>query len=141
LNGPNLNLLGVRQPEIYGSNTLTDVERFCRHEADEAGFELSVRQTNAEHEMVGWLHEARSEPAGVVINPAGFSYAAYSILDALKMLACPVIELHISNIYQREGKWRAILAAVVSGIVSGLGVKRYSLPVRHLAHSLAMAKA
>lgn len=143
LNGPNLNLLGVREPEVYGQVTLADVERFCREEAKEAGLALDFRQTNAEHEMVGWLHEARTQAAGVVLNPAAFSYAAYSILDALKMLACPVIEVHISNIHRREAEWRAksILTQVVNGIVSGLGTDGYVLAVRHVARSLVRVAA
>ena len=138
LNGPNLNLLGVREPEIYGTSTLADVEKSCRREADEAGFALAFRQTNAEHEMVEWLHAARTEAAGLVINPAAFSYAGYSILDALKMLTCPIVEVHISNIHRREGEWRAksILSQAVTGMISGLGVRGYALAVRHVAQSL-----
>ncbi|MBO9519745.1 MAG: 3-dehydroquinate dehydratase [Porphyrobacter sp.] len=141
LNGPNLNLLGAREPEVYGRATLTDIEDACRMEAKEAGLLLEFRQTNAEHEMVGWLHEARTEASGLVINPAAFSYAGYAILDALKMLTCSVIEVHISNIHRREAGWRSksILTQVVTGIVSGLGVKGYPLAVRHLAQSLAVA--
>src|SRR4051812_28835650 len=97
LNGPNLDHLGVREPEIYGHETLADVEAACRAEADAAGFDLRFHQTNAEHEMIGWLHEARIGAAGIVINPAAFSYASYPILDAIKMVDCPVIEVHISN--------------------------------------------
>jgi 3-dehydroquinate dehydratase-2 len=138
LNGPNLNLLGVREPEIYGSETLTDVEGQCRRELEGSGIDLIFRQTNAEHELVGWLHEARTDAAGVVINPAAFSYAGYAILDALKMVTCPVIEVHISNIHRREAEWRAksILTQVVTGTVSGLGVAGYALAVRHLAGSV-----
>jgi 3-dehydroquinate dehydratase-2 len=141
LNGPNLNLLGTREPEVYGCATLADVAEACRIEAEEAGFALEFRQTNAEHEMVDWLHEARTEAGGVAINPAAFSYAGYAILDALKMLACPVVEVHISNIHRREAEWRAksILTQVVTGIVSGLGVRGYPLAVRHIAQSLAAA--
>jgi 3-dehydroquinate dehydratase-2 len=141
LSGPNLNLLGVREPEIYGSATLADVERACRREADEFGLPLVFRQTNAEHEMVDWLHEARIEAGGVVINPAAFSYAGYPILDALKMLNCPVIEVHISNIHRREKEWRreSILTEVVTGIISGLGTAGYALAVRYLAQSAAAA--
>jgi 3-dehydroquinate dehydratase-2 len=141
LNGPNLNLLGTREPEVYGRATLAEVEESCREEAGQAGIALEFRQTNAEHEMVDWLHEARTEAAGVVINPAAFSYAGYAILDALKMLACPVVEVHISNIHRREAEWRAksILTQVVTGIVSGLGVSGYPLAVRHLARSVANA--
>src|SRR5271170_2884488 len=112
LNGPNLNLLGEREPEIYGYQTLADIEALCSAAAARHGFELIARQTNAEHEMIGWLQEARGA-AGIVINPAGFCYHSVPILDALKMCAGPIVEVHISNIYKRE-HWRSesILASV-----------------------------
>jgi 3-dehydroquinate dehydratase-2 len=134
LNGPNLNLLGVREPAIYGSDTLADVERACREVAEAAGFELVFRQTNAEHQMIDWLQEARVGAAGVVINPAAFTYAAYGVLDAIKMVECPVVEVHISNIHRREAEWRSksILTQVATGIISGLGTHGYVLAVRHL---------
>ena len=143
LNGPNLNLLGTREPEVYGRATLTEVERSCEREARKSGIPIIFRQTNAEHEMVEWLHEAREDAGGVVINPAAFSYAGYAVLDALKMLTCPVVEVHISNIHRREEEWRArsILTQAVTGIISGLGVAGYALAVRHIAVSLQMAKA
>lgn len=136
LNGPNLNLLGVREPEIYGTETLADVECACREVAEAAGFNLVLRQTNAEHQMIDWLHEARVGAAGVVINPAAFTYAAYGILDAIKMVECPVMEVHISNIHRREAEWRSksIMTQVVTGIISGLGTHGYVLAVRHLVH-------
>lgn len=141
LNGPNLNLLGQREPDIYGSATLGDVERLCRDEA--AAFDLSVRfhQANAEHDIVDWLHEARVSAAGIVINPAAFSYSGYAILDALKMCECPTIEVHISNIHRREAEWRAhsIITQVVTGMITGLGVDGYALAVRHVAR-LAQAR-
>jgi 3-dehydroquinate dehydratase-2 len=134
LNGPNLNLLGVREPAIYGSDTLADVERACREVAEAAGFELVFRQTNAEHQMIDWLQEARIGAAGVVINPAAFTYAAYGVLDAIKMVECPVVEVHISNIHRREAEWRSksIMTQVATGIISGLGTHGYVLAVRHL---------
>ena len=134
LNGPNLNLLGVREPAIYGSDTLADVERACREVAEAAGFELVFRQTNAEHQMIDWLQEARVGAVGVVINPAAFTYAAYGVLDAIKMVECPVVEVHISNIHRREAEWRSksILTQVATGIISGLGTHGYVLAVRHL---------
>jgi 3-dehydroquinate dehydratase II len=134
LNGPNLNLLGVREPEIYGRATLADVERDCRTVAEAAGFGLVLRQTNAEHQMVEWLQEVRVGAAGVVINPAAFTYAAYSVLDAIKMVECPVLEVHISNIHRREAEWRSksIMTQVCTGIISGLGTHGYVLAVRHL---------
>lgn len=132
LNGPNLNLLGEREPDIYGHETLADVEALCRAEA--GGLPLVFRQTNAEHEMVEWVQAARRGQVGIVINPAAFTYAGYPVLDALKTVDCPVIEVHISNIHRREAEWRArsILTQVVTGIISGLGVAGYSLAVRDL---------
>jgi 3-dehydroquinate dehydratase-2 len=134
LNGPNLNLLGEREPAIYGHETLADVEALCRAEAEAAGCKIDFRQTNAEHEMVDWIQAGRKGLLGIVINPAAFSYAAYPVLDALKLVDCPVIEVHISNIHRREAEWRAksIMTQVVSGIISGLGVNGYALAVRHL---------
>lgn len=135
LNGPNLNLLGEREPEIYGRETLADVEALCRAEADLAGHALDFRQTDAEHEMVEWLQAARQGFAGIVINPAAFSYAAFAVLDALKLADCPVIEVHISNIHRREAEWRAksIMTQVATGVISGLGVNGYALAVRQIA--------
>ena len=136
LNGPNLNLLGEREPAIYGHDTIADVEAMCRKEADLAGLTLDFRQTNAEHEMVGWIQAGRKGLAGIVINPAAFTYAAYPVLDALKLVDCPVIEVHISNIHRREAEWRSksIMTQVVTGIISGLGVNGYPLAVRHIAY-------
>ncbi len=134
LNGPNLNLLGEREPAIYGHDTLADVEAACRAEAAAAGYEIDFRQTNAEHEMVDWIQAGRKGLAGIVINPAAFTYAAYPILDALKLVDCPVVEVHISNIHRREAEWRSksIMTQVVTGIISGLGVNGYPLAVRHI---------
>ena len=142
LNGPNLNLLGVREPEVYGTETLADGERACREVAEAAGFGLVLRQTNAEHQMIDWLQEVRVGAAGVVINPAAFTYAAYGVLDAIKMVDCPVMEVHISNIHRREAEWRSksIMTQVATGIISGLGTHGYVLAVRHLVH-LAQRRA
>lgn len=135
LNGPNLNLLGEREPEIYGRDTLADIEALCRAEAEAAGVELDFRQTNVEHEMVEWLQDHRTGLKGIVINPAAFSYAAYPVLDAVKLVDCPVIEVHISNIHRRDEAWRkdSIITAAASGVISGLGVQGYALAVRWLA--------
>ena len=135
LNGPNLDHLGVREPEIYGHETLADVEAACRAEAEAAGFALRFHQTNAEHEMIGWLHEARKSAAGIVINPAAFSYAGYPILDALKMCDCPIVEVHISNIHRRDEAWRkdSLMTAAATGMITGLGPNGYALAVRHIA--------
>ena len=135
LNGPNLNLLGTREPDVYGSATLADVEALCRAEAEAAGLAIDFRQTNAEHEMVEWIQQGRSGLAGIVINPAAFSYAGYPVLDALKMVDCPVVEVHISNIHRREEQWRknSLMTAAVTGVISGLGIAGYGLAVRYLA--------
>ncbi len=134
LNGPNLNLLGEREPEIYGHHTLANVEALCRAEAESGGYTIDFRQTNDEGEMVGWIQQHRKGLAGIVINPAAFSYAAYPVLDALKLVDCPVVEVHISNIHRREAAWRAksIITQVVTGLISGLGVNGYALGVRHI---------
>ena len=134
LNGPNLNLLGEREPAIYGHDTLADVEAACRAEASSAGYEIDMRQTNAEHEMVDWIQAGRRGLAGIIINPAAFTYAAYPVLDALKLVDCPVVEVHISNIHRREAEWRSksIMTQVVTGMISGLGVNGYPLAVRHV---------
>ena len=139
LNGPNLELLGEREPEIYGTTTLADIEALCRAEADTAGLDVRFLQTNAEHEMIGWLHEARRNAAGIVINPAAFSYAGYPVLDALKMCDCPILEVHISNIHRRDEAWRAnsLMTAAATGMVTGLGPHGYVLAVRHIAYLLA----
>lgn len=138
LNGPNLNLLGQREPEIYGHETLADVEALCRAEA--GPLPLVFRQTNAEHEMVELVQAARAGQVGIVINPAAFSYAGYPVLDALKMADCPVIEVHISNIHRREAEWRSksIITQVATGIISGLGVAGYALAVRELVRRWGM---
>jgi 3-dehydroquinate dehydratase II len=133
-NGPNLNLLGQREPEIYGRDTLGQVEARCRALTDAHGLGLDFRQTNAEHEMVAWFQEVRAGAVGVVFNPAAFTYAAYPVLDAIKMVDSPVVEVHISNIHRREAEWRSrsIMTQVVTGMISGLGVHGYELAVMHL---------
>jgi 3-dehydroquinate dehydratase-2 len=134
LNGPNLNLLGQREPAIYGSTTLADVEAECQAVAARHGWELVARQTNREYEMVDWLQEARHS-AGVVINPAAFCYHAVAVLDAMKMCECPIVEVHISNIHRREAEWRArsILTVAATGMISGLGTHGYVLALDYLA--------
>jgi len=138
LNGPNLDLLGVREPHLYGDRTLADVETLCRGVTVRHGLELVFRQTNAEHQMIEWLHAARTD-AGIVINPAGFSYHSVPVLDALKMCECPIVEVHISNIHRREAEWRAksIMTAAVTGMITGLGVDGYEVALEHLARRIA----
>ena len=139
LNGPNLNLLGEREPTLYGHHTLADVESLCRTVTDRQRLELTARQTNAEHEMIGWLQEAR-HAAGIVINPGAFCYHSVAILDALKICECPVVEVHISNIYRREDwRSRSILAPAATGLITGLGIDGYRLAMEHLVVLLAKA--
>jgi 3-dehydroquinate dehydratase-2 len=139
LNGPNLNLLGVREPHIYGRATLADVERECRAAAAKFGLDLTAYQTNAEHQMVDWLHEARAQAAGIVFNPAAFAYYSVPILDALKMIDCPIVEVHISNLHKREEEWRThtLMTKAVTGMISGLGIHGYVLGVDHVGYLLS----
>ena len=134
LNGSNLNLLGKRQPEIYGHETLTDVERLC-HEAGAAlGLELRCHQSNREYELIDWIHEAREIAGGIVINPAGFSHTSVSILDALKMCEMPILEVHISNIHQREAfRHHSYVSAAANGVIAGCGTQGYVLALHRVA--------
>jgi 3-dehydroquinate dehydratase-2 len=135
LNGPNLNRLGTREPEIYGATTLSEVEATCRDAAGRR--ELVFRQSNHEGEIVGWIHEAIDARAGVVINPAGLSFTSVPILDALKMLPGPLIELHISNIHRREPIYRtSLVSSVATAVIAGLGARGYPIAVRALAEML-----
>src|SRR5580692_7969171 len=138
LNGPNLDLLGEREPQIYGRDTLASLESECRAAAARHGLELICHQTNAEHEMIGWLHQAR-RAAGIVINPAAFSYHSVPILDAIRLCECPIVEVHISNIYRRDESWRSasILAAACRGVITGLGIEGYRLAIEFLARQIA----
>lgn len=135
LNGPNLNLLGEREPHIYGRQTLHDIELECRQVANELGLALAFRQTNAEHELIEWLHEARRGCAGIVINPAGFTQHSVPVFDALMMCECPIVEVHISNLHRRAERWRAesIMTAAATGVIAGLGAHGYVLAIRHVA--------
>jgi 3-dehydroquinate dehydratase-2 len=132
LNGPNLNLLGEREPEIYGTSTLSDVERACRELCEAAGMELEFSQTNSEATLIDQIQAARTS-AGIVINPAGCSYSV-PVLDALKACRAPIIEVHISNVHARAEAWRAktLTTAAALGVISGLGVEGYELALQRL---------
>ncbi|MBX3573977.1 MAG: 3-dehydroquinate dehydratase [Mesorhizobium sp.] len=131
LNGPNLNRLGKREPEIYGSTTIAEIEAWC-HEAA-GGRAVRFHQTNAEHQLVDWVHEAIDEGAGIVINPAGLSFRSIPLLDALKMFPAPIIELHISNIHRREEIYHhSLVSKVATAVIAGLGPKGYPIAVRAL---------
>jgi 3-dehydroquinate dehydratase-2 len=131
LNGPNLNRLGKREPAIYGSATLAEIEDMCREAARPA--EIVFRQSNWEGQIVDWIHEAIDEAAGIVINPAGLSFTSIPILDALKMFPGPIVELHISNTHRREEIYhRSLVSRVATAVIAGLGPEGYRTAVVEL---------
>ena len=128
LNGPNLNRLGKREPEIYGTTTLAEVEKICREAA--GSHPVIFKQSNAEFELINWIHEAIDEGAGIIINPAGLSFTSIPILDALKMFGGPIIELHISNIHRREAIYHhSLVSKVATAVIAGLGPNGYRMAV------------
>ena len=135
LNGPNLNLLGSREPEIYGRATLADVEKLCRATAKQHGLAVEFRQSNHEGEIIDWIQEARAKKAaGLVINPAGYGHTSVAILDALAALEVPVIEVHISNIHAREFfRRRTYVSQVARAVLCGFGIHGYALAIDGLA--------
>lgn len=137
LNGPNLNRLGTREPAIYGSTTLAEVEAMCRIAAGETPIEF--RQSNREYEIVDWVHEAIDRPAaGIVINPAAFTFTSIAILDALKMFPRPIIELHISNIHRREDIYQhSLVSKIATAVIAGLGPKGYTAAIRAMRDLIA----
>jgi len=137
LNGPNLNLLGTREPEIYGRETLADVERRCQAAADRLGLACVFRQSNHEGQLVDWIQQARTEAAGIVINPAGYSFTSIAIPDALKASDLPVIEVHITNIHRREKQYRhSFVSLAAIGVICGLCPIGYELALASLAEQL-----
>ena len=135
LNGPNLNRLGKREPEIYGKTTLAQVEAICRKAA--GAWPLEFRQSNAEHELIDWIHEAIDKGAAIVINPAGFTFTSVAIMDALKMFPGPIVELHISNVHKREAVYHnSLMSAVVTAVMMGLGVDGYRTAVEAMVRRL-----
>jgi 3-dehydroquinate dehydratase-2 len=140
LNGPNLNLLGKRQPEIYGHETLADVEAACREVASGLGFDIRFHQSNREYEIIDWVHEARDAGAAIVINPAAFTHTSVAILDALKTFDGPIIEIHISNVHAREAfRHHSYVSAVASGVIAGFGTQGYTLALQRVAKLLEAA--
>jgi 3-dehydroquinate dehydratase-2 len=135
LNGPNLNLLGTREPELYGRATLADVEKLCRATAERFGLAVEFRQSNHEGEIVGWIQEARAEKAaGLIINPAGYTTTSVAILDALYTMEAPVIEVHITNIHAREPFRRhSYVSKAARAVICGFGVEGYALAIAGLA--------
>ena len=138
LNGPNLNRLGKREPEIYGTTTLAEVEAMCREAAD--GHALEFRQTNSEQQLIEWVHEAIDNGAGIIINPAAFTFTSLALLDALKMFPGPIIELHISNIHRREPIYhRSYVSMIATSVMAGFGAEGYPIAVRALLARLTAA--
>ena len=140
LNGPNLNLLGEREPHIYGTTTLAQIEQRCRAKAETLGLGIVFRQSNLEGELINWLHEARKVASGIVINPAGYSFTSVALLDALKASELPIMEVHISNIHQREAIYHhSLVSKAATGVLCGLGPLGYELALQALAARLVPA--
>jgi 3-dehydroquinate dehydratase-2 len=138
LNGPNLNLLGKRQPHIYGHETLADVEADCRRVAKEHGLDLHFHQSNREHEIIDRIHEARETAHGIVINPAAFTHTSVAILDALNTFE---LEVHISNVHKREAfRHHSYVSLRADGVIAGLGTQGYALAIQRVAHLIAATK-
>ncbi|WP_406858013.1 type II 3-dehydroquinate dehydratase [Alsobacter sp. KACC 23698] len=138
LNGPNLNLLGKRQPHIYGHETLADVEAECRTLAAELRLDIAFRQSNREYEIIDWIHEARETAVGIVINPAAFTHTSVAILDALNAFEGPVIEVHISNVHKREAfRHHSYVSLRADGVIAGLGTQGYLLGLQRIARLTA----
>jgi len=141
LNGPNLNLLGKRQPAIYGYETLADVEADCRRVGGELKLEIEFHQSNAEYQIIDWIHEARERAGGIVINPAAFTHTSVAILDALNTCEFPIIEVHISNVHRRESfRHKSYVSLAATGVLAGFGTHGYQLAVRHVAQLLKVSK-
>lgn len=142
LNGPNLNLLGEREPEIYGRTTLAEIESLCRDAAKRLGLDLDFRQSNSESELVGWIQESRGKVAGIVINAAAFTHTSIAILDALKIAKVPVIELHLSNPLRREPfRRRSFVTEAATGLICGFGPHGYVLALEAMAGLIAVKRA
>lgn len=134
LNGSNLNMLGKREPHLYGTTTLGEIEAKCLTLATELGLDCQFRQTNHEGQMVDWLQQAFEKNAAVIINPAGFSFGSVPILDALKLIQKPLIEVHITNIHKRDKLYRrSLVSSVATGVICGLGPEGYLLALRAVA--------
>lgn len=134
LNGPNLNMLGKREPGIYGSKTLADIETDCRAEAGRLGLDIDFRQSNLEGDLVTWIQEAPDTAAGLIINPAGYGHTSIAIHDALRLLSIPIAEVHLSNIHAREEfRHKTMVAPVATGVICGFGPIGYILAIQALA--------
>lgn len=134
LNGPNLNRLGTREPDIYGHTTFADLVGICEQAGAELGLDVTVLQTNDESELIGWLHRAQDERAAVVLNPAAFTHYSYALRDACAMVTTPLVEVHISNPAAREEfRHTSVVAGVATGTIAGFGMDSYRLALRAVA--------
>ncbi len=137
LNGPNLNMLGTREPATYGTETLADIERMVKAEGKALGLTVTARQSNHEGELVTWIQEALGKFEAIVINPAAYSHTSVAIHDALRAVGLPVVEVHLSNIHAREPfRHHSYVSAVATGVICGLGAAGYRLALRALAEKL-----
>jgi 3-dehydroquinate dehydratase II len=138
LNGPNLNLLGSREPAIYGADTLQDVEKRCAAAAKKSGHTTVFHQSNIEGELINWIHAARTEACGIIINAGAYTHTSIALHDALKAVEIPALEVHLSNVYKREAfRHHSYLSPVVVGVICGFGVQSYELAIDGLASILA----
>jgi 3-dehydroquinate dehydratase II len=136
LNGPNLGRLGTRQPEVYGATTHVELAQRCVEDGKRLGLDVEVRQTDAEAEMLGWLHEAADEGAAVVLNGGAWTHYSYALRDACAMLRAPLVEVHISNIHAREEfRHHSVVSGVATGVIAGLGLDGYRLALEYLART------
>ncbi|MDF2766986.1 MAG: aroQ [Rhodospirillales bacterium] len=141
LNGPNLNLLGTREPEVYGRDTLADIEAACRSHAKRRGLAIDFRQSNHEGELVDWVQEARTRAAGLIVNAAGYTTSSVALLDALLASGLPVIEVHLSNIFRRESfRQHSLISLAAKGVICGLGATGYLIALDAFARLLQTEK-
>jgi len=141
LNGPNLNMLGLREPTVYGRESLADVEKRAQGSAKSLGLAIEFRQSNKEGELVDWIQEAREKAQGIIINPGAYSHTSIAILDALQAAELPAIEVHLSNIFRREPyRQHSYVSQAAKGVICGLGPKGYELALEAMADVLASAR-
>jgi 3-dehydroquinate dehydratase II len=137
LNGPNMNMLGLRQPHLYGSATLDDVEQLCAESGEQLGLAIDFRQSNGEGELVSWVQECRGRAQGIVINPAGYTTTSIALMDALLAVELPVIEVHVTNIHRREEfRQRSYVSKAAKGVICGFGIQGYALALSAMAELL-----
>jgi len=137
LNGPNMNMLGLRQPELYGAETLDDVETLCAETGEALNLAIDFRQSNIEGELISWIQEYRGRAAGIVINPAGYTTTSIALMDALLACELPVIEVHVTNIHRREAfRHESYVSKVAVGVICGLGIRGYALALTAMAELL-----